>query len=126
MTEPLPTSNPAAPMRPSRVRWQVVLILMAFTGLNHFHRQSLPAVVQEIMRDCGFSEVEMGGIYSAFLLGYVISMVAGGRLADLRGGWYALLLSGFGTGALVAVTGICGLGVSAGIGFATFLVVRFL
>lgn len=126
MTEPLPTNNPEAPMRPSRVRWQIVLILMAFTGLNHFHRQSLPAVVQEIMRDCDFSEVEMGWIYSAFLSGYVISMVGGGRLADFRGGWFALLLSGIGTGVLVAVTGVCSLGVSAGIGFTAFLVVRFL
>src|SRR5207302_4381189 len=105
MTEPQPTNNPVATSRPSRVRWQVVLILMGFTGLNHFHRQSLPAVVQEIMRDCRFSEVEMGSIYSAFLLGYVVSMVGGGRLADLRGGWFALLLSGIGTGVLVAATG---------------------
>ena len=126
MTAPQPTSNPAAPIRPSWVRWQVVLILMGFTGLNHFHRQSLPAVVGEIMRDCRFSEVEMGGIYSAFLLGYVVSMFGGGRLADLRGGWLALLVSGIGTGGFVAVTGICGLGASVSAAFAAFLVVRFL
>lgn len=126
MTTPRPTNGPVATARPSRVRWQVVLILMGFTGLNHFHRQSLPAVVQEIMRDCRFSEVEMGGIYSAFLLGYVVSMIGGGRLADLRGGWFALVLSGIGTGILVAATGLCGLGASAGIGFASFLVVRCL
>lgn len=127
MTEPQPNVKYlATTIHPSWVRWQVVLILMGFTGLNHFHRQSLPAVVQEIMRDCHFSEVDMGGIYSAFLLGYVLSMVGGGRLADLRGGWYALLLSGIGTGSLVAATGLCGLGVSAGVAFASFLVVRFL
>src|SRR6185295_7817972 len=88
--------------------------------------QSLPAVVQEIMRDCRFTEVEMGGVYSAFLLGYVVSMVGGGRLADLRGGWYTLLLSGLGTGGLVAATGLCGLSVSTAIGFASFVVVRFM
>lgn len=123
MTEHVPI-NDAAPVRCSWVRWQVVLILMAFSGINHFHRQSLPAVVQQIMRDCQFSEVQMGNIFSAFLLGYVLSMVAGGRLADVRGGWFALVLSGLGTGILVAVTGVCGLGVLAGI--TSFLVVRFL
>ena len=123
MTKLDPITDPA-PVRCSWVRWQMVLILMAFTGLNHFHRQSLPAVVQDIMRDCQFSEVQMGTIYSAFLLGYVLSMIAGGRLADVRGGWYALVLSGFGTGILVAATGLCGFAVLAGI--TSFLVVRFL
>jgi ACS family glucarate transporter-like MFS transporter len=115
-----------APLRPTWVRWRIVLILMGFTGLNHFHRQSLPAVVEKIMNDCRFTEVEMGAIYSAFLLGYVMTMVGGGRLADLRGGWYALFLSGIGTGCLVAATGYCGMAVSTGIAFASFLVVRFL
>ncbi|MBI3865701.1 MAG: MFS transporter [Planctomycetia bacterium] len=126
MTDPQPSSDPAAPVRRTWVRWRVVLILMGFTGLNHFHRQSLPAVVQEIMRDCGFSKLEMGSIYSAFLLGYVIAMVGGGRLADLRGGWFALVVSGIGTGCLVAFTGLCGLAVSTAVGFASFLGVRFL
>ena len=84
MIQPQQTHAPAAPLRPTWVRWRIVLILMGFTGLNHFHRQSLPAVVQKVMSDCQFTEVEMGGIYSAFLLGYVMTMVGGGRLADRR------------------------------------------
>ncbi len=126
MTRPEPILTPAAPLRPTRVRWQIVLILMAFTGLNHFHRLSLPSVVEQIMRDCRFSAVEMGNIYSAFLLGYVVSMVGGGRLADLRGGWFALVVSGLGTGILVAATGGCGLGLSAGAAMISFCAVRFL
>ena len=39
------------PVRRSWVRWRLVLILMGFAGLSHFHRQSLPSVVQQIMRD---------------------------------------------------------------------------
>jgi ACS family glucarate transporter-like MFS transporter len=126
ITAPQPHDNGSTPDRPSWIRWQVVLILMGFTGLNHFHRQSLPAVVQKIMHDCGFDEVDMGSIYSAFLLGYVISMIGGGRLADIRGGWFALVVSGLGTGVLVAATGICGLATSASLAFGLFLVVRFL
>src|SRR5262245_60437274 len=47
------------------VRWRLVAILMGFSGLNHFHRQSLPAVVDEVMRDCRLTETDMGWIYSA-------------------------------------------------------------
>lgn len=112
--------------RPTWVRWRVILILMGFTCLNHFHRQSLPTVVGDVMRDCGFTEDNMGDIYSAFLFGYVVFMVAGGWLSDRRGGWYALALSGFGTAALVAATGYCGYGVATGVAFVSFVVVRCL
>jgi ACS family glucarate transporter-like MFS transporter len=99
---------------------------MAFTGLNHFHRQSLPAVVSDVMRDAQLDEVQMGSIYSAFLLGYVVSMIGGGRMADRRGGRLALTVSGLGTGILVATTGTCGLGLSAAVGYGSFLAVRCL
>jgi ACS family glucarate transporter-like MFS transporter len=126
MKTPHSAAPEPAPARPTRVRWQIVLVLMAFTGLNHFHRQSLPAVVNDVMRDAQLNEVEMGSIYSAFLLGYVVSMIGGGRLADTRGGRLALIVSGLGTGILVAGTGACGLGVSAAVGYGSFLVVRCL
>src|ERR1043166_9878639 len=86
----------------------MVAILMAFTGLNHFHRQSLPSVVGSVRNDCYFSETDMGWVYFAFLLGYVLFMIPGGWLADWLGGKQALVLSGFGTAAMVAATGACG------------------
>src|SRR5436190_12386343 len=95
---------------PTWVRWQMIAMLMVFAGLNHFHRQSLPAVADRIIKDCGFDEkaIAMGWIYFAFLLGYVLFMVVGGWVADWRGGESALILSGLGTGALVVATGLCG------------------
>ena len=111
--------------RPTWVRWQLILILMCFSGLNHFHRQSLPAVVKDVMNDCQFTETDMGWIFSSFLLGYSVFMIVGGWLSDWRGGWFALLLSGFATAGLVAATGWCGYGVSTGVAFASFLLVRF-
>jgi sugar phosphate permease len=111
--------------RPAWARWRTIVILMGFTGLNHFHRQSLPAVVGYVMRDCGFSDKEMGWIYFAFLLGYVLFMIPGGWLADWRGGKEVLVLSGLGTAALVAATGACGLLALPALAFAAMLLVRF-
>src|SRR5580765_4688372 len=85
MTTPDPDPFAPAPARPTWVRWQMVAILMAFTGLNHFHRQSLPSVVGSVRNDCYFSETDMGWIYFAFLLGYVLFMIPGGWLADWLG-----------------------------------------
>jgi len=111
--------------RPTWVRWQLMAILMGFTCLNHFHRQSLPAVINPIMSDCGFSETDLGWIFSSFLLGYVLFMVAGGWLADWRGGKSALVISGLGTAVLVAATGLCGYIAIPSLAFIAFLLVRF-
>jgi len=126
MAESQPGLVSTASQLPTRVRWRLVALLMGFSGLNHFHRQSLPAVVDEVMRDCRFSETDMGWIYSAFLLGYVAFMIPGGWLADRRGGYFALVVSGLGTAALVAATGCCGFSVFTGMAFAAFLLVRCL
>jgi len=122
--EPRLKPDPMGSSRPTWVRWRLILILMGFTGLNHFHRQSLPSVVNEIMRDCRFSATDMGWIFSAFLLGYVIFMIPGGWVSDRWGGRFGLILSGFGTAATVAATGYCGYGVSATTVFLSFLIVR--
>ena len=111
--------------RPTWVRWQMMVILMGFTCLNHFHRQSLPAAVSVIMRDCGFTKIDMGWIYFSFLLAYVIFMVPGGWLADWLGGKRALVISGLGTASLVAATGLCGYIAIPTLAFAALLVVRF-
>src|SRR5579863_6488985 len=126
MTEHSRTPALAMAQPPTWVRWRIVLILMGFTGINHFHRQSLPAVVNTIMDECGFSETDMGWIYFALLLGYTIFMAAGGWFADRRGAWLALVLSGFGTAGLVGATGYCGFGMSAAAAFISFLVIRCL
>src|SRR5262245_30021136 len=111
--------------RPTWVRWHMIVILMGFAGLNHFHRQSLPSVVGDVRCACGFSETDMGWVYFAFLLGYVLFMVAGGWLADWRGGKEALVVSGLGTAALVAATGGCGYLAGPGLAFGAMLLVRF-
>ena len=111
--------------RPTWVRWQMMAILMGFTCLNHFHRQSLPAAVSVIMRDCGFTKIDMGWIFFAFLLAYVIFMIPGGWLADWIGGKRTLIVSGLGTAALVATTGVCGYITLPSLAFAAFLLVRF-
>lgn len=123
--EPHQPTAPRGSIEPSWVRWRLILILMGFTGFNHFHRQSLPSVVNEIMRDCNFNATDMSWIFSAFLLGYVIFMIPGGWISDRLGGRIVLILSGFGTAGMVAATGYCGYHASTIVAFVCFLIVRF-
>jgi hypothetical protein len=45
MVESKPGFVSTASQHSTRVRWRLVTILMGFSGLNHFHRQSMPTVV---------------------------------------------------------------------------------
>ena len=38
-----------------------------------------------MIHDFGLSDTQMGSVYSAFLLGYALMMIPGGRLADRWG-----------------------------------------
>ncbi|HLJ12190.1 MAG TPA: MFS transporter [Planctomycetaceae bacterium] len=124
MSAPQPATADGRLGPPTWIRWQMVVILMGFTGLNHFNRQSIPAVVNQIMDDCRFTATQMGSISSAMLLGYTVFMIAGGWLADRRGAWFSLVLSGFGTAAFVAATGYCNVVAWASATFSSFLVIR--
>src|SRR5262249_8103899 len=101
-------------------------VCVLFPCWTHFRRQSLPSVVGSMMQDCHFTETDMGWVYSAFLLGYVLFMVPGGRLADWRGGKEALVVSGLGTAAFVAATGVCGYLAAPTLAFGALLLVRVL
>ncbi|MGH9668313.1 MAG: MFS transporter, partial [Bryobacteraceae bacterium] len=61
-----------------------------------------------IMKEFHLPEIQMGYIYSAFLLSYTILMTPGGWLADRFGGRLVLLVSGLGAGLFTGLTALCG------------------
>ena len=102
---PMPNDS-AASSRSASARWGVVLLLMIFTGLGHFNREGLAVAGNKIfITERGLSEVQMGSVYSAFLIVYTICMLPGGWLIDRIGSGRALALFGLSMGTLVALTG---------------------
>ncbi len=96
--------------RPTAVRWQVVLLLMAFSYLSWFHRKSMTVAADErVMGQYGISPEEMGYVYSGLLLTYALCMTPGGWLIDRFGTRAALLFMGLGLAAFGALTGLIGL-----------------
>src|SRR5262245_858877 len=71
-------------------------------------------------RELGFTETELGSIYSAFLLGYTLLMIPGGWLADRLGARLVLGLVAVATAVFTSATALAGVGPLGG-GSAVFV-----
>ena len=106
-----PQGNAAVPSRgheiggPSRVRWSILALLMAYAFMCHFNRVSISVAGTERIIGESVSATQMGTVYSAYLLAYTLVMVPAGWLIDRRGPRFALAAMGFGSAVLVALTG---------------------
>ena len=85
----------------ARVPWLIVLLLCAICFISHLNRISMPVAADEqIMREQSLSPVQMGRVYSAFLLVYTLAMIPGGLFIDRLGPKKALAVVCFGSAGL--------------------------
>lgn len=104
MTDPIVASSLS-----SAGRWRIVILLMAFAGFGHFNRVSISVAGSEVFIPVlHLSPVQMGWVYTAFLIVYTIGMLPGGWLIDRIGSARALTLYGLAMGTFVALTGVVG------------------
>lgn len=90
-------------------RWRIVVLLMGITALGHLNREGFAIVGNEVfIRKLGLSEVEMGWVYSTFLIVYTLGMLPGGWLIDRIGSGRTLALFCLSMGTLVVLTGSLG------------------
>ena len=111
LAQPNALETPAA-QAPQRMRWSIVVLLMALCFISHMNRVSMAIAADErIMPQYGISTEQMGTVYSAFLLIYTLFMLPGGWLIDRSGPRVAL-------GMMALLTALCG--VLTGMGAGTF------
>jgi len=93
----------------TQTRWWIVALLMALCFISHLNRVSMSIAADErIMAQYGITPVQMGWVYSAFLLVYTIFMIPGGMFIDRVGVRAALGLMALSTAAFGALTGVGG------------------
>src|SRR5258706_13065265 len=118
--------RPILQKRPTRIRWHIVVLLMAICFISHFNRVSMSVAGNDrIMGQFAIEPTKMGKVYSVFLLVYSICMIPGGVFIDRFGPRRALMLVGFGSAVFGALTGVTGwlMAGSAGV-WMSLLVVR--
>jgi ACS family glucarate transporter-like MFS transporter len=81
--------NPAAPSGlyslTHRVRWRIYGFLFTFGFIAYFQQKGLTVAAERIMPDLHFSQVQIGWLESAFVLGYALFQFPGGILGQRLG-----------------------------------------
>src|SRR5262245_12464806 len=71
--------------RPSRVRLGVLGFACTLSLITYLDRVCIMRARPDIQRDLGFSNAQMGLVFSAFLLGYLLFEVPSGLMGDWWG-----------------------------------------
>jgi MFS transporter, ACS family, glucarate transporter len=72
-------------VRPTRVRWHMVGLLLLVATLTYLDRINIAIAATHIQTEFRFTNVEIGRILSAFVLGYAVFQFPAGVLADRYG-----------------------------------------
>jgi ACS family glucarate transporter-like MFS transporter len=78
-------SSRIAIRRPTRVRFGVLAFACSLSLLTYFDRISIMRAQENMRRDLGFADIEIGWIFSAFTIGYMLFEVPGGWMGDMWG-----------------------------------------
>src|SRR5687768_6444673 len=83
----LPESNGLSTLgvAASRVRIRVLALASSLSLLTYLDRICIARVQGEIQRDLGLTDVEMGAVFSAFIVGYALFEIPVGWLSDFWG-----------------------------------------
>src|SRR6266511_1694787 len=106
-------------MTPSNARHRVVIFGMSLAVLSYIDRTVIAQAAPLISRDLCFDKIQLGTVFSAFLLGYGLFEIPGGWYGDLVGARKGLMRIVLTWSAFTSLTG-------AAWSFASMIVVRFL
>ena len=82
------------PRRLNPAQLTVIMLMFGFSMMSYFDRTIMSIAGPQMIKDFGTSATQMGGIYSAFILGYALLMIPGGLLTDRLGPHRTLTLMG--------------------------------
>jgi ACS family glucarate transporter-like MFS transporter len=113
---------PEAPM--TRVRWLLIFWLFLLSAVAFLDRVNLSIAGKFIAADFHLSDIQLGNVLSAFLLGYALFQIPSGRFADRMGPRRVLALGVVWWGVFTALTALVSPRFSLSVLF--FVAVRFL
>ena len=69
----------------ARIRWILIFWIFMMSAIAYLDRVNISIAGKFIAKEFGLSNVELGWVFSAFLLGYAFFQAPAGRLADQPG-----------------------------------------
>jgi ACS family glucarate transporter-like MFS transporter len=87
-----------------RIRWRIFGLLFAFGAIAYMQQKSLGIAAARMMPELGLSQLQIGWLEQAFVIGYTIFQVPGGLLGQRLGARAAYAVVGLvATGAAIAL-----------------------
>ncbi len=68
-----------------RLRWGLIFWMFLMSAVAYLDRVNISIAGQAIQKDFGLTNIQLGWVFSAFVIGYALFQVPGGRLADRFG-----------------------------------------
>lgn len=115
------------PTPPTSVRWWTLAGLTGFALVSYMERVNISIAAEVMIPALGINKIQMGQIFTSFLIGYAIFQIPGGFLGDKLGPRLTLSLSALVWGVATILTGVLP-GLFAGSVLASFValwLVRF-
>jgi ACS family glucarate transporter-like MFS transporter len=113
-----------APPQAGKTRWLLVFWMFVMSSVAYLDRVNISIAGKDIATEFHLSNIQLGRIFSAFLLGYALFQVPGGRLADAWGPRRVLSVGIIWWGIFTALTASIPAAMAAGL--TAFVFVRFL
>lgn len=90
--------------------WHLVILLCATATASYLCRVNLSVAGALLMPDLGLSQIELGRVFSAFILGYALLQIPAGMLADRWGARRVLAAAAFAWAVSTGLTAAAGWG----------------
>lgn len=108
----------------TRVRWLLIFWLFVLSAVSYLDRVNISIAGGAIADSYHLTDVELGKVFSAMLVGYALFQTVGGRLADRFGSRRVLTFGVLWWGVFTALTGFVPANIAGAL--ILFLAVRFL
>jgi ACS family glucarate transporter-like MFS transporter len=121
------TRAAAAIIARASIRYRIVGLLAGFSLVAYILRMNISVAAKFMMPDLGLTQIQMGQVFSAFMLGYALFQVPWGILGDRSGPRRMLTAAALVWVAATALTGFApGMAIPGGAAaFFTLLILRF-
>src|SRR5206468_8805531 len=108
------------------IRWNIVLLLTGFSIVSYLQRMNISIAAKFMKPELGFTDVQMGRVFSAFMLGYALFQIPAGTFGDRRGPRFVLAVAALGWGITTLLTGFLpGMVLTGTAALGLLMVVRF-
>lgn len=89
-----------------KIRWFMIFLVFLVSAVSYLDRTNISIAAPAMKLDFGISDVQMGTVFTAFVLGYALTQPIAGRLADRFGAYRVIAIGIVWWSVITAVTGL--------------------